>query len=165
MYGHPSWRDRATADYYTAAVCRRGHAASHRIELNKEPPPEHCYKCGAAVLTVCGACQTPLRGGRTGVATLNFEPDSFCSCGQPQPWATDEAIVFHIENQLEKANLPEADRRELEKQLAVLLNAEAAAKRKADALGLLRRMAPAVWDSAQPAIKMLMTTEIAQHLH
>jgi hypothetical protein len=52
----------------------------------------------------------------------------------------------------------------LEKQLKVLTEEGAGAKRKAEALSTLRRMAPRVWEAAQPAIKVLLTTEVSHHL-
>jgi hypothetical protein len=159
---------RATApegDYHPAAVCRRGHVETEYADFRDGPLPEHCLHCGAPMMTKCTSCGAPIRGAPRGLGIPPaYRPAPFCACGEPHPWATDEAIVYHIENKLDDDELSPADRRELEKQLKVLTEEGAAAKRKAEALSTLRRMAPRVWETAQPAIKVLLTTEVTQHL-
>jgi hypothetical protein len=47
-------------EYYTAAVCRRGHIASEMADV--KPVAPHSPTCGAKVLTTCGTCGKRIRG-------------------------------------------------------------------------------------------------------
>jgi hypothetical protein len=149
-------------DYYTAAVCRRGHIASSAAELT--PPGPRCEECGARIITACPQCSAALRGPvqRFGY-TFTYVPPDFCvECGTPFPWASRDAIVYHIENQLEEQDdLTEGDRRSLLGQLRALAGEDAADQPKqVSALQLLRRLAPKAWDAALPAIQALLTAEM-----
>jgi hypothetical protein len=92
-----------------------------------------------------------------------WEPPDFChSCGSPFPWAPREAIVYHIENQLEEQDsLTEGDRRILLERLRVLSPETAGDQPKqVAALQYLKKIAPKAWDAALPAIQALLTTEM-----
>ena len=95
--------------------------------------------------------------------TATYFPPAFCvECGTPFPWASRDAIVYHIENQLEEQDdLTEGDRRSLLGQLRALAGADAADQPKqVSALQLLRKLAPKAWDAALPAIQALLTAEM-----
>ena len=43
-----------------AAICRLGHVVSRDIE--DDPPPRRCPRCGVDVYTNCITCNTPIQG-------------------------------------------------------------------------------------------------------
>jgi hypothetical protein len=152
--------------YYSAAICRRGHVETPQIELCRDGVPERCDTCGALILAACPNCRRPIRGAPTGVLGYPYTPPDFCrACASPFLWASDRAIVYHIENQLdEEPGLSEADRRALAKQLSALRDDQADAPRRAAALTFFKKTAPHVWDAVQPAVKVFLTTEVQAHL-
>jgi hypothetical protein len=96
-------------EYYSAAVCRRGHVETSVLELNAGMPARRCTECGAPILTECAECHSRVRGTIEGYLG-SYEPPDFCDvCACPYPWASRQAIVWHIENQLEEDELPEGE--------------------------------------------------------
>ena len=161
----PMGRRHWHGDRFSAAVCRRGHVITPQIELQNEDPPDHCPTCGGRVLTACPACQDRILGGHVAVAALYSHAPDFCGCGAPFPWASEQAVIYHLENQLEEEpDLSESDRRELEAQLRVLTNRDEKAKRRADAYSFIQRTVPRVWAIAEPAMRVFLTSEMQQHL-
>lgn len=162
MYRYP-W-NQPERDYHVAAVCRRGHVESSVANRRAEPLPEHCLRCGAPILTACPACQRPIRGSPANVVGIPYHPADFCGCGNPFPWASDEAIRWHIENQLEADDLPEAERRDLQRQLDVLVDRDAEPKRRAAAVMQFRSMAPKAYALAELALRTFITADIQAHI-
>ncbi len=152
---------------YLAAICRRGHIEESRL---KGPVAPRCGRCGAEILTACQSCNSPLRGSYVGVAVVGGAPDNFCwSCGGPYPWATRQAIVYHIGNLLMgDETLGEGDRRTLREQLASLNQTPSAGKAverdQVAALKSLRTLAPMIWDKAVPLVTAIATAEIKRQL-
>ena len=93
----------------------------------------------------------------------------FCGdCSSPYPWASRQAIVHHIQNQLEEQpNLSEGDRRALHEQLDVLTETPGSSdvtRRQIRALTALKEMAPVAWQAAQPAIRDIIEAEVKRRL-
>lgn len=151
-------------EYYTAAICLRGHVETPQIELRTSPIPEHCHECGAPIITACQACNAPIRGNPSGVLAPYGRPPNFCGCGSPFPWAPDEAMAYHIENLLAADNLPDAERRDLDKKLKVLLNRDEEPKKRAAALKAFMVVAPKAYSLAEVALKAYITTDIQSHM-
>jgi len=151
-------------DYYTAAVCLRGHVETSVIELQKSAIPSHCQECGAPIIVACPACNATIRGMASHGISANYEPPKFCGCGNPFPWAPDEAIAYHIENQLAADKLPDAERRDLDKKLEVLLNRDADSKKRAMALHAFMKMAPRAYALAEVALRAYITSDIQTHM-
>lgn len=134
------------------------------------PVAPRCGRCGAEILTACPSCNSPLRGSYVGVAVVGGAPDNFCwSCGDPYPWATRQAIVYHIENLLAgDKTLAEGDRRALREQLASLNQTPSAGKgvehEQVAALKALRTLAPTIWNAAAPLVTALATAEMKRQL-
>ena len=139
------------------------------MELRHTLPPPACKECGAKVLILCPQCQSQIPGPPTGVMSWAYQPAAFCPfCAHPYPWASREAIVHHIENQLEEeTDLPEGERRKLTAELNSLRvdpsdpNSE---KKQVAALQFLKRAAPRAWNAAQPAIMSLATAYAKKEL-
>ena len=134
-----------------------------------ELPPDFCPKCGQKVLRACTNCSAILHGRRLGDLVANWVPDDFCyRCGLPYPWASREAIVYHIENQLERdPDLQEGDKRNLREQLNALRDSPAdpvAEKRQVAALSLLKRTAPKIWEVVVPVAQSILTAEMKHQL-
>lgn len=157
------WQAGGPPEYYTAAVCLRGHVEASSLELRTSPIPEHCDQCGALIIPACPICQKPIRGNPSGVLAL-YDPPNFCSCGSPFPWAPDQAIAFHIENLLAADNLPDAERRDLNKKLKVLLNRDEEPKKRAAALNAFKLTAPNAYALADVALRAFITADIQSHL-
>lgn len=160
----PMGRRHWNGDRFTAAVCRRGHATSWAVERDASPAPDHCPECGARVLTDCPACGERIQGSLTRVAAP-YAPPVFCACGSPFPWASEQAVIYHLENQLEEEpDLAESDRRELEAHLRILSNHDESAKKRATAYAFIEKTVPKVWAVAEPALRIFLTSEVQQHL-
>jgi hypothetical protein len=77
--------------YDVAQVCQNGHTVNdsyHRFPQHNQP---FCSRCGAASITACESCRTPIRGeyDADGVIAIGFtyKPPAYChNCGQPYPW-------------------------------------------------------------------------------
>lgn len=155
---------------YSAAVCERGHVATALLELrDPEDVPKWCPTCGALVHKECLNCNQAIRGDNSGVIGAHWEPDSFCrNCGHPFPWASREAIVYHLENQLkEQPDLSQGDRRALLEQLQALRESPASAdvtRRQVRALEALKKAAPAAWQVMLPVAQALLTAEARRQL-
>jgi hypothetical protein len=152
---------------FAIGVCRRGHLFTSDVGRESEIPP-HCPRCGASVLRACPTCGTEFGIQvlhTTGIHALN----EFCApCAHPYPWASRQAIVQHIQNQLdEEPNLPEGNRRALREQLEVLTETPSSSdvtRRQIRALTALKKVAPITWQAAQPAIRDIVEAEVKRRL-
>lgn len=96
-----------------AAVCRRGHVVTSKIDLNDPYPDDtKCVACGADVLIGCLSCGQRIRGDWIVLLSIrSAEKPIFCDgCGAAHPWATRAERIFELENLLDQENLDEADR-------------------------------------------------------
>ena len=121
------------------------------------------------MLVACPNCSARLMGIPVGHIVIDWKPKDFCyKCGQPYPWATREAIAYHVENMLEEEpDLSDGDRRALREQLDTLRESPADAaseKRQVAAVRFLQKAAPKVWQVAQPIIQVLLTSEAKRQL-
>lgn len=159
------WPGGEPPEYYTAAVCStRGHVETSILELKESPILEHCEHCGAPIITSCPSCSKPIRGSRSGMFGGSYKPPNFCGCGSPFPWASDEAMAYHIENLLAADDLPNAERRDLDKQLRVLLDRGEEPKKRAAALKAFMAVAPKAYGLAEVALRAYITTDIQSHM-
>lgn len=148
-------------DYWSAAVCERGHVEASAIELRDSPLPGHCVDCGAPVRTRCPYCSCRIRGRRNSLGLREFIPAPFCENGHPFPWASDNAIRYHIENQLTEDTLGDAERRGLQRKLEVLLDRDAAPRSRAQALRVFQKVAPSAYSLSELALRAFVTDEIS----
>jgi hypothetical protein len=77
-----------------AQVCERGHMVNSNARRSPEHNERHCSRCGAATITVCPSCSTPIRGDYhvEGAVFLGgpLPTPPFChECGQPYPWTME----------------------------------------------------------------------------
>lgn len=82
--------------YDIAQVCIKGHIITSRFASRPESRKQFCDKCGAATITNCQNCNSPIRGyshpiiDDSGGLVMGFSlsaPPSFCpDCGKPYPW-------------------------------------------------------------------------------
>ncbi|NRY58845.1 hypothetical protein DE169_004073 [Clostridium acetobutylicum] len=77
--------------YRTAQICLNGHEITTSANTSPELMENFCSKCGAATITNCPICNTPIRGSYhvEGVLSLGHEYKipSYChNCGKPYPW-------------------------------------------------------------------------------
>jgi hypothetical protein len=159
------WPVGGPPEYYTAAVCStRGHVETSILEVKESPIPEHCEKCGAPIITACPTCRKPVRGSPSGMFGGSYKPPNFCGCGTPFPWAPDEALGYHIENLLAADNLPDAERRDLDKKLKVLLNRDEEPKKRAAALKAFMVVAPKAYSLAEVALRAYITADVQSHM-
>ena len=77
--------------YTCAAICKPGHVLTR--DVSEVSPSKRCTSCGAAVLTPCTSCGSPIQGDLVvpGVVAIGFayDPPDFChecGCG-PAGWA------------------------------------------------------------------------------
>lgn len=113
--------------YMGAAVCRRGHVVTSRIDLNDPHPNDtKCVTCGADVLIGCPSCGLRVRGDWVILLSIREEGrPAFCDgCGVAHPWATRRERIFELENLLDQEDLDEADRLFVHERLRELREAE-----------------------------------------
>jgi len=143
-------------DYYSAAVCRRGHDATSIVELAEEPLPKRCVECGAEVLTACQECGFRIRGGAAGWGGP-YEPPDFCdNCGSPHPWLSRQGRIYLVQNILDEADVNEADRLRAREQLEALTDPDLGEEEQAQRWARFKRAAPTVW-AAEQAQKIIGT--------
>ncbi len=161
----------ASAQYNSAAVCRRGHVQTAWLEHHGTD--EKCGTCGAPVLVACPACGWHIPSGRSGDWTFdekNWKPPDFCTkCAAAWPWASDDAIIYEIENRLDQQpDLSEGDRRMLRRQLETARKSLGGADEESkllDALKFARDRAPAAFNAALPVIQAIATTWVKLRLN
>jgi len=76
--------------YHQAQICLKGHSITAFNDTSSARRKQFCDECGAATVTNCPACNSPIRGDYEvpGVVALYpYEPPAFCAdCGAPLPW-------------------------------------------------------------------------------
>jgi hypothetical protein len=160
-----------------AAVCMRGHMIDdhvvdpvNRQALLSDDPysgaidtttvPKHCGTCGAPVTLACLECNAPLPGTFSNVAGALADALPFCeNCGTAHPWATREQRIGHLFNLIDFTELDAAERLAVTEAIAVLSEPEADEKdpRRVTAGQTLKRLAPGVWNTAQPVIVSVLS--------
>jgi hypothetical protein len=79
-----------TDGYDIAQVCLNGHVANSSTQRFPEFSKKYCKHCGAATISTCDSCNTPIQGeyhvsGVVGVS--DYAPPAHChACGTPFPW-------------------------------------------------------------------------------
>lgn len=144
------------AEYYSAAVCRRGHAVTQRVEDYEEQLPERCATCGAEILVACRECGYRIRGGMVGISG-RYSPPDFCDrCGAPHAWLSREGRIYLLQNLLDEAELPEGERLRAREQLDALTNPDLDDEEQAQRWARFKKAAPTVW-AAEQAQKIIGT--------
>ncbi|MEX0975052.1 MAG: DUF2321 domain-containing protein [Bacillota bacterium] len=83
--------------YHTSQVCLNGHVITDRYDSSPEFRRKFCPKCGAATITACPSCNTPIQGDYevqgVGVLSGRLTPaPTFChNCGKRFPWTEARA--------------------------------------------------------------------------
>jgi hypothetical protein len=158
--------------FFSAAICRRGHVETATLERQKTVARK-CVKCGSLVIASCPRCGAEIRGAPWPRKDLKqtkagYQAPSFCSeCGGLFPWASREAIIYHLEDELEsEPDLDESERGKLSKQLQSLLEDGDGKNEKVQtaALRALRAAAPKAWSIAAPALMGIATAELRREL-
>ena len=112
--------------YDIAQICNNGHIITSRFASRPESRKKFCDKCGAATITNCQNCNSPIRGysrpiiDDSGGLVMGFSlsaPPSFCpDCGKPYPW-TEAKFKAAQELSDEIENLSPEEREILKKSL------------------------------------------------
>src|SRR6266851_5508862 len=75
--------------YDTAQICLNGHVISQFAVSQPQGSQKFCQSCGAATITNCQNCNTPIRGYyHAGVVGMfGYSAPGFChNCGAAYPW-------------------------------------------------------------------------------
>lgn len=84
------------------------------LDLRRAQTAGYCPQCGGRILIACETCMNPIQGHLSGPGILipsTYNPPDFClKCGNPHPWASRQARLWHLENLLERENLSTAER-------------------------------------------------------
>ena len=77
--------------YDVAQVCENGHVITAYFSSSPEHGKKFCDKCGAATLSQCPQCSTPIQGEYHGevifIGGPAFKAPRFCrNCGAAYPW-------------------------------------------------------------------------------
>ena len=76
-----------TEGYDIAQICQNGHVTNNYTQQSPEFNEKFCQKCGAATITKCPNCDSPIRGGYLEACVLPYEAPKFCiNCGEQFPW-------------------------------------------------------------------------------
>jgi hypothetical protein len=168
-------------DRFFAAICRSGHLVDAFVvnvdELlgwkpgsgggTLQPVDQYCGKCGAPVLLRCPNCSAPLLGQYRSYATP-VKPEQFCrGCGSAYPWASREARIAHLSDQLAHDIEDENDRLEAAEALRVLTapSDQATLPDRKRAAEKLRQLATQAWFGvASPVLSGLLSAELRKQL-
>ena len=149
--------------YRSAAVCRRGHAASAALE-SVPLAGDFCSQCGSPVLRACTKCEARIRGSRYGIAG-GYRPPDFCDrCGEAHPWASRQAMLYRLRDQLDSEALEDAERRKLEQLLEKLESPNVSAEDERRFVERLRSVAPRLMDEAKPVLRAVITQAVLKGL-
>ena len=126
--------------YRPAAVCRRGHVAASDLTEAPDAATTRCSRCGAEVLTNCAKCGHRIRGEeyRAGYVGWYTKPEFCDSCGAPHPWLSRQGRIFVLQNMLDELDLDEADRLNVQEELATLSGADLPDEEQQERLDPLR---------------------------
>ena len=91
--------------YDIAQICNNGHIITSRFASRPESRKKFCDKCGAATITNCQNCNSPIRGysrpiiddsGGLVMGSSLSAPPIFCpDCGEPYPWTEAKLRSAH----------------------------------------------------------------------
>jgi hypothetical protein len=160
-------------DQLYAAVCARGHVQDSHLDRGRvsvagsHVSRAFCGTCGAKIMTVCRACNSPILGLIRGLVAPGWRPTGFCwNCGTPYPWATRQQRVAQLYNLIDEEDLDEADRLTVVEQIAVLSAPEddVSNERRAGAGEKVRQLAPKAWEAALPVLQSVLTAEAKRRL-
>ncbi len=156
MYNRPE------RDYYSAAICRRGHVETMRIELNSQKIKAHCEKCGAPILTSCPNCEKAIQGAPTGLMGNYPKPDFCTYCASPFPWVSRQARLYQLENLLDgQEGLSEADRLTIQEQIQALTKSDMADEEQVKRWKMIRKVSPTLFEFGKELI-FSVTSDLVQ---
>jgi hypothetical protein len=98
-------------------VCLNGHRITSSANQFPQYREAFCSSCGAATVTKCSDCSTPIRGYPYGSMSIHeIDVPSYCrQCGRPYAWRV--AAIENVEEVIRELGLDPAD---LEDALATL---------------------------------------------
>lgn len=102
--------------YDVAQICQNGHVINGLSTTEPGNNQQYCDKCGAATITLCPKCQSPIRGASTDQFgfMMDYSAPSFCiNCGNPFPWTELKLKAAH-DLAKEIDNISEDDRNMLQ---------------------------------------------------
>lgn len=152
-------------DYYSAAVCRRGHAETIVLERTGSVA-NRCTTCGAEVLRGCPECGRPIRGAMPNVLTPYVPPDFCDNCGSPFPWLSRQGLIYQLENVLDDVDLDPATKLEVREQLEALTAPELEEEEQLRRWRRVKEKAPELWQAsgAQRILESLVSAAIKSQL-
>jgi hypothetical protein len=89
---------RGPGGFYTAVVCRNGHALTSIAELSPERATPFCPDCASSTLSACEACGKPIPGEVSGSGGYfgGYVPPVYCRyCGAAMPWTAARLEALH----------------------------------------------------------------------
>ena len=106
--------------YDIAQICNKGHIITDRFASRPGSSKKFCDRCGAATITNCQNCKSPIRGysrprtdysGALVMGSSLSAPPSFCpDCGNPYPWTEAKLkAAQEFADMLEELSLEERD--------------------------------------------------------
>ena len=156
MYNRPE------PDYYSAAICRRGHVETMRIELKNQKIKAHCEKCGTLILTSCPSCEKAIQGAPTGAMGSYPKPDFCTYCGSPFPWVSRQARLYQLQNLLDgQEGLSEADRLTIQEQIQALTKSDIADEEQVKRWKMIKKANPTVFEFGKELI-ISVTSDLVQ---
>jgi hypothetical protein len=126
-----------------------------------------CGICGLPVMTVCENCKAALP--KPNYQAGERDAYAFCvKCGEPFPWATRAQQINKLQNLLDlEKGLTKSNRLDLVEAIGILAQPEDsdtfASHIKAGER--IRKLAPSVWQLAQPILTSVLSAELQQALH
>jgi hypothetical protein len=101
-----------TQGFDTAQICENGHVNTSSLDLLPEYDAKFCQKCGAATLTSCRSCDTPIRGHSKDSFAIRYDVPSYCQgCGKPYPWTATAMAEWRA--LAEMAEVVDSERKQL----------------------------------------------------
>lgn len=155
--------------YMSAAVCRRGHVITDRMEHHGQIG-ERCTTCGGRILTACPECGYRLRGDYEveGVMFIG-EPSrpSFCDkCGAAFPWVDRQGRIYELQNRLDDEGLDPATELLVREQLEALMDPDMDEDEAARVWKRVIGLAPGFWEKSgvRKIIESLATAYVLKQL-
>jgi hypothetical protein len=154
----------------SAAICRRGHVITVRME-QFDQIGERCTTCGARILIACPECGHRLRGEYYVEGVLGWSADtprpSFCDkCGTAFPWVDRQGRIYELQNRLDDEGLDPAIELAVREQLDALLDPDMDEKEAARIWKRVIESAPGLWEKtgAKKIIESVATAYVLKQL-
>jgi hypothetical protein len=151
-----------------AAICKRGHLQTLEAQTSYEG---FCGKCGAAAITKCAACDTPIYGVPLesdeygNLDTSRWKRSDFClECGAAYPWVDRQGRIWALENLLDEEKTDQATRLAVREQLEALTDGDLSDKDQVKHWKRVRQLSPELWSRGANIVQDLVTDYAKQKL-